>query len=71
MAAGKRMYAGLSWAQALAAITMRQARPSLPRSRATPPGIESLARACMAFDPMQRPTFQEARVRSPTLLPLA
>lgn len=61
MAAGQRMWASMNWPQAMAAATMRHARPRTPRQRCTPAGLESLARLCMAYDPENRPSFEEVR----------
>lgn len=65
MAAGQRLWAGLAWPQAMAAATLRHARPRTPRHRCTPAALESLARLCMAFDPENRPSFEEVRPFSP------
>ncbi|BDA43374.1 probable serine/threonine-protein kinase STY8 at C-terminar half [Coccomyxa sp. Obi] len=61
MAAGRRLWAELSWSQAMAAATLKHARPRTPRHRCTPAGLESLARLCMAFDPENRPSFEEVK----------
>lgn len=59
MAAGQRLWAGMSWPQAMAAATLKHARPRTPRHRCTPVALESLARLCMAIDPINRPSFEE------------
>ena len=63
MAAGQRMFAGMPWAQVMAAITLRHARPRLPPGRAMPSGLESVLRMCLLTSPADRPGFSEV---SPT-----
>lgn len=62
IAAGHRMYSGLGWVQAMAAITLRKTRPRTPARSCMPPGLESLSRLCMAPDPACRPTFEEVSI---------
>ena len=59
MAAGQRMFAGMPWAQAMAAITLRHSRPRLPPGRAMPSGLDSVLRMCLLTSPADRPGFSE------------
>lgn len=71
MAAGQRMFAGMPWAQVMAAITLRHSRPRLPPGRAMPAGLESVVRMCLVASPADRPGFSEVRAaHGPPSLPL-
>ena len=71
MAAGQRMFAGMPWAQVMAAVTLRHSRPRLPPGRAMPAGLESVLRMCLVASPAERPGFSEVRTaHEPSLLPL-
>lgn len=59
LAAGQRMFAGMPWAQVMAAITLRHMRPRLPPGRAMPSGLESIVRMCLSADASDRPCFAE------------
>ena len=63
MAAGQRMFAGMPWAQVMAAITLRHTRPRLPQGRAMPSGLESVLRMCLLTSPADRPGFSEVQSR--------
>jgi len=62
MAAGQQMFAGMPWAQVMAAITLRHSRPRLPPGRAMPSGLDSVLRMCLATSPADRPSFFEVGI---------
>ncbi len=62
MAAGQRMFAGMPWAQVMAAVTLRHSRPRLPPGRAMPSGLESVLRMCLLTSPADRPGFSEVNL---------
>ena len=65
LAAGQAMFAGMPWAQVMAAVTLRHSRPRLPPGRALPSGLEPVVRMCMAMSPADRPSFHDVRLAPP------
>ena len=67
LAAGQAMFAGMPWAQVMAAVTLRHSRPRLPPGRALPSGLEPVVRMCMAMLPADRPSFHDVRLAPPSM----
>ena len=65
LAAGQAMFAGMPWAQVMAAVTLRHSRPRLPPGRALPSGLEPVVRMCMAMIPADRPSFHDVGLAPP------
>ena len=65
LAAGQAMFAGMPWAQVMAAVTLRHSRPRLPPGRALPSGLEPVVRTCTAMIPADRPSFHDVGLAPP------